>query len=143
MGVFAVHSVLPLAAAPTEGRAFAQLLPWLGLLLVLVLIGAVAIYIARRTLYWEPPRSAPGFSLQSLREMHEAGELSDEEFERARTAMISRIKTPSVRPSEGPAAPAADSADAHGDAAPDAAAPQRGDAQESPEQTDGEPGRAE
>lgn len=91
-------------AAPVEGdRLFVDLLPWLGLILLLVTILIVTIYIGRRMVRGDDDVSDQPFTLQSLRDLHASGQLSDEEFQRARDAMIGRIKsTPEQSPEEQP-----------------------------------------
>lgn len=80
-------------AAPVEGdRLFVDLLPWLGLILLLVAALAATIFIGRRMTRRDDDASDQPFTLQSLRELHASGQLSDEEFQRAREAMIGRIR---------------------------------------------------
>lgn len=86
----AFHRLLPLAPS---GQLFTDVLPWLLMLVGLVIVGAVFIYAARRMLRSSGSSSASaGFTLQGLRELHAAGELSTEEYERARTAMIGQVR---------------------------------------------------
>ena len=80
-----------LLAQDGQGDPFLEIAPWLAALVVLVIIGAVVITWLRRRLY---PRdrdasgNRSGFTLHELRELHRNGELSDEEFEHARSAML-------------------------------------------------------
>jgi len=94
-------------AAPAADL-FPTLLPWLAGLLVLVLTGGVVIFVLRRTLR-DPGSSGPaeGFTLESLRSMHARGDLTDEEFESAKAAMIGRLKgsDPPDRPRRSPSRP--------------------------------------
>src|SRR3954471_17691974 len=76
-----------------SGRLFADVVPWLILLIGVVLAGAVVIYFIRRYLRSDDPHAADGFTLHDLREMHEAGDLTDAEFQRAKAAMIGRLRT--------------------------------------------------
>lgn len=88
--LLAFHRHLPLAPG---GQLFTDVLPWLVILLGLVIVGAVFIYAARQMLRSSGSSSASaGFTLQGLRELHAAGELSTEEYERARTAMIGQVR---------------------------------------------------
>jgi hypothetical protein len=82
-----MFACISLAAQGTA--AFGQIVTWLVVLMALVVVGGAAIFIARRFLHSETARPE-GFSLQSLRDMHKAGELSDEEYEQARAAMVGR-----------------------------------------------------
>lgn len=75
-----------------EGQLFNDVLPWLLLLTGLVIIGGIFIYAARRLLYGSTPSSSEGFTLQTLRDLHKSDKLTDEEFERARAAMIGQVR---------------------------------------------------
>ncbi|MHC4416233.1 MAG: SHOCT domain-containing protein [Planctomycetota bacterium] len=70
--------------------ALLEILPWLAALVVLLGVGAVAIYVLRRFLSRSDQPSPDGFTLQQLRDLHASGALSDEEFERARASIIGR-----------------------------------------------------
>ena len=75
----------------TDGNLLVSLLPWLGLLVLLVLIGgAVAILIRRRMAIDERPTI--GFTLGDLRAMRDRGEISEEEFEQARDRMVTAVR---------------------------------------------------
>ncbi|MEM1185074.1 MAG: SHOCT domain-containing protein [Planctomycetota bacterium] len=67
-----------------------QVLFWIAVLIVLVLIAGTAVLILRRKLFGGDNRGAaqPGGILESLREMRDRGEMSGEEFEQARAAVI-------------------------------------------------------
>ena len=80
----------------TQQTLLADVLPWLILLLGLVIAGGIVIFWVRRSLSAAHSSSSDtGFTLHELRELHRKGEISDEEFERARTAIISRFQTKS------------------------------------------------
>ncbi len=81
----------PLASAGSPGSLFVDILPWLVGLLAVVAIGGVAIYLVRRWLRRPPRGPAEGFTLQQLRELHATGSLNDDEFERAKAAVIGRV----------------------------------------------------
>ena len=83
-----------LLATPTnDGQVFGEILPWLLLLLGAVIVGGIFIYIARRMTQGGEDASNVGFTLHDLRELHARGELTDEEFERARAQMIAKVKS--------------------------------------------------
>jgi len=88
-----IGSIWMLARADKSSRLLGEILPWLILLVGVVLAGGVAIYFIRRSLK-DSQSHAEAFTLQDLRDMHAAGELSDEEFERAKAQMIGRLRTP-------------------------------------------------
>ena len=81
-----------IASTTGPGELFMNLLPWLIALVVVVIVGGAFIYAAKRMLQPSHDSSAEGFTLQSLRDLHAAGELSDEEFAKAREAMIGQVK---------------------------------------------------
>lgn len=73
------------------GGLLLTLLPWLGLLVLLILIGgAIAILIRRRMSIDDAPTI--GFTLGDLRAMRDRGEISDEEFEQAREKMVTAVR---------------------------------------------------
>jgi hypothetical protein len=75
-------------------QLLADVLPWLIVLVGVVVAGGMVIYIARRRLSAADDQSGDGFTLHDLRQLHLAGKLSDSEFERAKAAMIGRLKSP-------------------------------------------------
>ncbi len=79
---------------------FGQVLPWLIMLLVVVIVGAAGIYLVRRMLQGGHRASGEGFTLHELRRMHAAGQLTDEEFERAKALMIGRVGGSASAPNE-------------------------------------------
>jgi len=78
----------------SDGSLFAHILPWLVALLGVVVIGATGIWVVRRFARQESDDGAGGFTLQDLRNMKASGQLSDEEFNRARDLMIGRLSEP-------------------------------------------------
>lgn len=91
-----MHATAPFSAglmlAATGGELFLNLLPWLAALVALVVIGGIAIFAAKRMLSSSGDSTVEGFTLQSLRDLHAAGELSDEEFAKAKAAMIGQVR---------------------------------------------------
>ncbi len=79
---------------------FGQLLPWLIMLLVVVFVGAAGIYFVRRMLQGGHSASGEGFTLYELRRLHAAGQLTDEEFERAKALIIGRVGGSASAPNE-------------------------------------------
>ncbi len=77
-------------AAPSS-RLFWEVFPWLLILLGIVVVGVIVLALARRLMKETRPSSGDGFTLQELRDLHAAGELTDEQFQRARDAMIGRL----------------------------------------------------
>lgn len=88
-------NIMWLAYQPADksSRLFGDVLPWLLVLIGVVLIGSIAIYFIRRWLRGGGPSAPQGFTLEDLRQLHAGGELTDEEFERAKATMIGRLKS--------------------------------------------------
>ena len=87
-------------SADKSSRLFADIAPWLIVLVGVVLVGGVLIYLLRRWLRGDQSGSLGGFTLQDLRDLHKAGELSDEEFDRAKAQMIGRLKSAAQPPAD-------------------------------------------
>ncbi|MDZ4831776.1 MAG: SHOCT domain-containing protein [Phycisphaerae bacterium] len=90
-----------LAATPTSGsggasgvgadRLLLSILPYLGLLVAVVVVGWFAVVWVRRLMRGDARRDA-GFALEDLRQMHRRGEIDDEEFARAKAALVGRAR---------------------------------------------------
>jgi hypothetical protein len=91
--VFMTPLVSPIiATAAPSSTAFREILPWLIALLVLAVIGGIVIMLVRRWVRSSDGPSEEGFTLHDLRQLHAAGRLSDEEFERAKARLIERVR---------------------------------------------------
>ena len=77
-----------IGASPAS-RLVGDVLPWLGVLVLAVLIGAGLIHFVHRWLTRDEQRPSD-FTLQQLRDLHAAGKLTDDEFQRAKGAVIGR-----------------------------------------------------
>ena len=87
---------------PSEGSG--SILIWLLVLVAVVIVGFVLVSWVRRKLTTpDEPAGGIGFSLGDLREMHRKGQISDEEFERAKTKMTAAMKAAAER--KQPSAP--------------------------------------
>lgn len=63
-----------------------------GLLVVLLVVGYIGVSMLRRWMRRGPvERTAMPFTLEDLRTMHRDGQLSDEEFNRARERLLARF----------------------------------------------------
>lgn len=81
-----------LAATPAApDRLFGDLLPTIGVLVVIVLVGGGIALWLRRRLQAGGDGSGVGFTLGDLRDMRARGEITDEEFDRAKSQMISGL----------------------------------------------------
>jgi len=81
---------LSTAAATRPGDLFGQVWPWLAALLLVVGVGALVIYLIRRSMGRQDSGS-DGFTMQDLRDLHASGALSDEEFAKAKASVIGRV----------------------------------------------------
>ncbi|MHC4428958.1 MAG: SHOCT domain-containing protein [Planctomycetota bacterium] len=90
---------LSTTAATRPGDLFGQVWPWLAALLLVVGVGALVIYLIRRSMGRQDSGS-DGFSLQDLRELHASGALSDEEFAKAKASVIGRVTAEDTQPDE-------------------------------------------
>jgi len=71
------------------GTSVVSVLLWSGLLMVAVLLGAFAINMIRRAILGDGSEGeTEGLSLHGLRQMHARGDLSDEEYEAAKAALL-------------------------------------------------------
>jgi uncharacterized membrane protein len=91
------------AAATQPGELFSELFPWLVVLLGITVVGAIVVSILRRAMRGDVDRS-DDFTLQGLRDLRAQGQISEEEFQRARAAMIDRVRgaTSENTASDGP-----------------------------------------
>jgi len=69
-----------------------SILLWSGLLLVVLFVLWITIQSLRRRLGEDDKSTLSPFTLHDLRQMHAAGQLTDEEFEKARDAMVRKAK---------------------------------------------------
>jgi hypothetical protein len=66
---------------------------WSFVLIAAVIAGFILVAWAKRRLKADDEPAAPaGFTLADLREMHRAGQITTEEFERARSKMVAGLK---------------------------------------------------
>ena len=84
------------------GGLFSDVAPWLAALVGLVVVGFLLMAWIRRTVNDPSSPAQQAFTLQDLRDMRDSGELSEEEFERARAGMIGSLK---ATPENGDEAP--------------------------------------
>jgi hypothetical protein len=76
-----------------QGDLFGRLLPWLGGLLVLALAGAgLMVFTRRMAVGKQAPGAREGFELDDLRSLMERGEITPEEYDRARRRMVDRAR---------------------------------------------------
>ncbi len=85
-----------------QGDLFGRLLPWLAGLLAVAVAGALLMLWTRRMAVGKPPAGRrEGFELDDLRSLLDRGEISPEEYDRARRRMVDRARgsRPAGKPS--------------------------------------------
>jgi hypothetical protein len=76
----------------TSENLFAGMLPWMGLLTVIVIAGgAIALWIRRRIKSNDSSASS-GYTLSDLRKMRASGQIDETEYKMARKAIIDVFK---------------------------------------------------
>ncbi|MFZ4723528.1 MAG: SHOCT domain-containing protein [Phycisphaerales bacterium] len=76
-----------------QGDLFGRLLPWLGGLLVLAIVGGmVMLWTRRMAVGREKARPNDGFGMDGLRGMLDRGEITPEEYDRARRKLVQRVR---------------------------------------------------
>jgi uncharacterized membrane protein len=79
--------------AQSEEGSGMELLIWIAALAVLIMVGLLVISLVRKHAVNsdDPPMAGGlGFTLSDMRQMHARGELSDEEFESSKRAIVAR-----------------------------------------------------
>ena len=74
------------------------------LLVALIVVGWVTVWQVRRRLTKPDETSGVGFTLSDLRQLHKSGQMSDEEFERAKAKVVEAAKKAAERDAKPPPA---------------------------------------
>ena len=82
---------LHLAAAARPAELFGALLPILLVLAGMVFIGWIAVLMIRRSVRHSDESTGGSFTLGQLRRMHASGELSDQEYEHAKSSILGQF----------------------------------------------------
>src|SRR5437868_711287 len=81
------------ASGASERGSIPSVILWSLFLIALVMVGFFVVMRVRRWLREEDDAAGnAGFTLSDLRELHRRGQMSDEEFERAKSQMIAGAK---------------------------------------------------
>ena len=87
-----------------QGDLFGRLLPWLGGLLALAIVGGmVMLWTRRMAVGRDKDRPTDGFGMDGLRGMLDRGEITPEEYDRARRKLVQRVRD--ATPAPGPERP--------------------------------------
>ncbi len=79
-----------------------QFLIWVGALIVAVVIGTIVLLVIRRKLSAQSAEDPGGFTtMEDMRAMVDRGEMSKEEYEQVRKAMIAKIRQSQDAPEGG------------------------------------------
>lgn len=75
---------------------------WAAALVVLVILGFGLVTLVKKRINTDeaPKPLSAGFTLSDLRQMHDSGQLTDAEFERAKSKIIAVAKAPVPKPVE-------------------------------------------
>jgi len=79
-------------AATQPGEFFSELFPWLVVLIGVTIVGAIVVTVLRRALR-DNDGGGDDFTLQGLRDLRAQGHISEDEFQRARAAMLERLRS--------------------------------------------------
>jgi hypothetical protein len=81
-----------------------QIIGWVLVLLVTILAGAAGVAALRRWAHRGDEGSPIGFTLSDLRQLHKSGQLSAEEYERAKAVVLEAAKAAAARQEQEQAA---------------------------------------
>ncbi|MCA9285217.1 MAG: hypothetical protein KDA22_08395 [Phycisphaerales bacterium] len=100
----------PIAGSNPGADLFPQVIGWLGAMAALAVVGAIVIMVLARRLRADDGDEPDGLTLEGIRELRRRGQLTDEEFDRARSAIVDAARrSASRRTDAGPKhAPRAD-----------------------------------
>jgi len=71
-----------------ESQTAVSILCWSAGIIILLAAAAVAVFFVRKRLSPNEDFSGEGFTLSDLRRLHKSGQMSDEEFERAKAQLL-------------------------------------------------------
>lgn len=89
--------------APASGGDTGRLLMWVGILIVVVMVGTVVLLMVRKRMMAADAQDRAGFStMEEMRAMVARGEMTKEEYEQVRKAMIDKIRQNTGDPTNVP-----------------------------------------
>ena len=85
-------------------RDSSSVIIWSCVMIVVIVVGFAIVLRVRKGLSEEEPPSGPstGFTLSDLRKLHRDGQMSDEEFERAKTKIVAAARKAAERDAPAP-----------------------------------------
>lgn len=103
-----MNGLLAIATAPAAGGGsnatdvFMSILPYAAVIILVTIVGGVVMMISRRKIDSASARGPVGFSLADLKELRDRGEITSEEYERARQEVITRARKAFRTGGDGP-----------------------------------------
>jgi hypothetical protein len=92
------------AAAPILAASAAKWALWTAVAVAALVLMAVAVTLLRRQLFkTEDVTDQPPFLLEDLRQMRDSGQISEQEYRKARDALTARLKQPPDGAGQSPA----------------------------------------
>ena len=99
-----VDSLAPILAQARTGSPGTAIALGLGVILVLALLGAaIALIVRKRMSAGDVGPASAGFTLSDLRRLHREGDLSDDEYQRAKAKIVDgyqRANAPAADPND-------------------------------------------
>ena len=84
-----------------EASDYGTIIMWSLLLIGLIVAGWVTVLQIKRRLQRPDVTAGAGFSLSDLRQLHKSGQMSDEEFERAKAKVVDAARRATAREAAG------------------------------------------
>jgi hypothetical protein len=84
---------------------YGTIILWSLLLIGLIVAGWLTVWQVKRRLQRPDVTAGAGFSLSDLRQLHRSGQMSDEEFERAKARVVDAARRATAREAEAQAGP--------------------------------------
>lgn len=92
MNAFSPQLALATLAQAPANHDTTRVVVWVGVLIAIMIVGGVGILMLRRRLLSKESESAASTGLlDTLRAMRDRGEISPEEFDKARQAMVAKL----------------------------------------------------
>jgi len=96
-------------AVPRTNKEASAVFVWVIALIVVIMVGGVLVmWLRRKILMAEAASDQEGGLMESLRKMRDSGQMSQEEFDATRKAMLSRMTRHTHPPGPTPAKPKGD-----------------------------------
>lgn len=102
-----MNLVLTHILAQTE-KGIAEPLIWSFILILIIVLLFAAVGFYRRWMKSEDTTGGEGFTLSDLRQLHKAGQMTDEEFEKAKKVLIGSVKSAAEKMGQTPPLPRRD-----------------------------------